>query len=345
MLLQQQMSEQTLNDLMSTSMTDKSILAVNEALTRFNTYSPLKTTTANLVPQTRTYTKYTLNRTYADILLGKTPPPRIPPGFETNYYPTHIDGEEILWEDRKTCYMSLNKQCGPVWRKIRLCRVPASRVYATAGRSFFESDKVLDNVAMEFCGLSEKSFECHSKALLQKGITGEPIVKGWIAAELKVKIYDVGVAVWKTDPRFGASIDVDIDDDTFGEIKIPEKGIYRKLIEHMEAIKKGFTPPPGFHQHIFNSHYDQMTQSGVITGKKTCMYTVADLEKKEYYTESVPVNYAHWNNVLYPHAVEFYEKYMEPFMVRNGLQRVDPIAIKPVVSSDVNHDPVVKSHT
>jgi hypothetical protein len=338
------MSEQTLKNLMQSASTDKSILGIDDVLTRYLTYRPQTVVAPVLPPErlfpgetagvhpcphgSRPYTKFTINRSYADMLTGKTPYPRVPPGFQTNHYPTHIGTDEIQWEDRRTCYMSLNEQCGPVWKALRECRIPASRSSAAAERSSFESDKVMESLAMEFCGLSKKSFDVGSIILTHQGVTGEPIVKSWIASELKVKIFDVGVAIWKADPRFCASLDGDIDDDTFCEVKIPGKGIYRKLIEHMEAVKKGFTPPPGYHQHMYNSHYDQITQSGIITGKKRCIYAVANLEKKEYYTESISINQHHWDHVLYPKGVAFYEKHMEPLMVRTGLRRVDPWQLK-----------------
>jgi hypothetical protein len=271
--------------------------------------------------------EYTFDSKCANVPVKPSYPP-IPPGFKINHCPTHVNSEKIEWEHRETCYMSHNKQCGTVWKLLRNGRIPASRVCAVSKRSIFEEDQIPENIGMELCGLSQKSFNENSKALMQEGVIGEPIVKKWLSDDLKVKIYDVGVAIWKEDVRFCASLDGEIDKDFFCEVKIPGKGIYRSLIEHMEALKKGFTPPPGSHRHIYKSHYDQITQSGIITNKKACIYVIGDLKRKQYYTEIIPINREHWNKILYPQSVEFYSKYMEPMMVRNSLKRIDPYIIE-----------------
>ena len=107
------------------------------------------------------------------------------------------------------------------------------------------------------------------------------------------------------------------------EIKAPKK-MYNKLITHIEAIRKGFNPPPGYHRHLFDSHYDQMTGNGVITGMKYMHFVAVSTEENLSYCEKLPVDRAHWDTVLYPQATYFYDNYIQPLMVSHNIRRIDP---------------------
>lgn len=107
------------------------------------------------------------------------------------------------------------------------------------------------------------------------------------------------------------------------EIKAPNK-MYQKLIHHIEAIRKGFNPPPGYHRHIFDSHYDQMTGNGVVTGMKYMHFVVVSTAENLSYCEKLPVDRLHWDTVLYPQATYFYDNYIQPMMTENKIRRIDP---------------------
>ena len=107
------------------------------------------------------------------------------------------------------------------------------------------------------------------------------------------------------------------------EIKAPKR-MYKQLIAHIESIRKGFNPPPGYHRHLFNSHYDQMIGNGVITGRKYMHFVVVSTEENLSYCEKLPVDRAHWDKVLYPQATYFYDNYIQPLMVSYKIRRIDP---------------------
>lgn len=232
-------------------------------------------------------------------------------------------GEKIEWEERKTCYISKARQGGELWRQLRLCAMQMSKLAKCLRRVPIRFQDHPDQLGGQLCGTIVEEFDEESRQRMSIGTTGEPILRDWDAKRRGVNIKEVGVAVWKADPRFRASLDGEIDEKTFVEYKITKR-LYQQLIEHMEAIKKGFKPPPNYHAHIFDSHHIQMTSSGVITDKKECGYSVMCLESTRVYTESIPINYEYWNNTLYPEADLFLRQHVEPIMRQRGLRRIDP---------------------
>jgi hypothetical protein len=108
------------------------------------------------------------------------------------------------------------------------------------------------------------------------------------------------------------------------EIKAPKK-MYKQLTHHIEAIKRGFKPLPGYHEHIFNNHYDQLTGNGVITNKKYMHFVVVSTSENLSYCEKLPVDRDHWDQTLYPLGCVFYNDYIAPAMLKAGIQRIDPL--------------------
>ena len=221
--------------------------------------------------------------------------------------------ESAIWEEYPTYYLSLNKQCGPIWSRKRIGRITMSMIAAVTGRAPKPSDP--HELRDIIIGTSKKSFTLSEETMAQHGIAAsEPIIRDWYSKALNRRIEEVGLAVWKQDLRFGGSLDgaiYDIPVETENiqhnssainrdliesvrdelkqvtithtnptpisseglEIKAPKK-MYKQLIHHIEAIKRGFKPLPGYHEHIFNNHYDQMTGNGVITDKKYMHFVV-----------------------------------------------------------------------
>lgn len=248
--------------------------------------------------------------------------------------------EPILWDNRKTCVISMNKQGGTVWTALRKGRGTMSYAAAMSGHirpdlftRFYTSKEELAKVIV---GTSSKSFDPESASLMAHGVVAEPIIRTWYSEKIvKAPIAEVGLAIWKEDPRFGGSLDgeftsfvgegdskVAVEEGI--EIKAPNK-MYWKLVDHAEAIKKGFTPEPGYHSHVFDSHYDQFMGNGVITGKKFMHYVVvANDGKGTAYHQVFPVDPDYWSKDLYPAMSRFYDDYVAPEMSRAGVLRIDP---------------------
>ena len=142
-----------------------------------------------------------------------------------------------------------------------------------------------------------------------KGTKYEPKVRNILAKKLNCEISETGFAVWKKDPRFGASLDGIIDDECGIEIKCPAR-MYGPILNYMR--KKN--PDPDDISHIWKSQYDQVIGNGVITGRKWMFFCVYGIEDKLMFIQKVKVDYRYWKKELYRPSVEFYENYMEPII-------------------------------
>lgn len=219
--------------------------------------------------------------------------------------------------DYPTYKLSLASQGSEEWHKLRCGRITSSTLSSCVGRGGFRVSK--HETASKICNLEK--FETNS--YMQHGITMEPIIRDWYAETINKPIKELGIAIWKNDPRFGGSLDGEINEEEGIEIKAPNK-MYQRLVEFIESKKKGYTFYPGYHEHIFNSHYDQMTCNGIITNKKYMHYIVVCTDTQQAFTQRFPVDTILWEKELYPKACEFYDKYVVPLMDSNGLVRFDP---------------------
>ncbi len=122
-----------------------------------------------------------------------------------------------------------------------------------------------------------------------------------------IKLKELGLAIWKKDPRFRGSVDAEIGSDGCAEYKCPHT-MYKTLIQYVEAVEKGYTPNNT--NHIYNSHKDQMTLNSIILNKKWCDYCVISSEGQTFY-QRIYTDYDLWENILYPEAQKFYDKYMK----------------------------------
>ena len=232
-----------------------------------------------------------------------------------------IKNTNISWVDYPTYYLSTAPQGTDQWLKDRIGRITMSSISSCTNRASYKQNP--EDIVNNICGIKkEESHE--SLGYMEHGIKMEPVIRNWYSDTiLKKPIKEVGLAVWKNDVRFGGSLDGEIDDEEGIEIKAPRK-MYFKLIEYIESRKKGYSFYSGFHDHIFNSHYDQMTGNGVITNKKYMHYIVVCTDTQNAFVQRFPVDHDLWNNVLYPRAVDFYEKLIQPKMDELKLTVKDP---------------------
>jgi hypothetical protein len=229
------------------------------------------------------------------------------------------------WTKYPTYFRANTKQKSLDWKKLRYCCLNSSDSSKWSGRAnpmFVESPEI---EALYICGIKEKEFSPLQIENMNIGNYLEPFIVKWYGEQNNLIIPEVGVSVWKKDFRFRSSLDIDPGEeyDFFGEVKAP-KFLYRPLIEHMEAIKKGFKPPPFYHRHIYDNHYDQMTTSAIIHNRKFADYVVVSAETKQSYIERLKIDEDHWNNVLYPKGCLFYDTYITPLMKQYSLTRIDP---------------------
>ena len=159
-----------------------------------------------------------------------------------------------------------------------------------------------------FRGLLKEDFSDDAKKRMDLGNQYEPLVRDALAQKLGVEIKETGFAIWKKDPRFGASLDGIISDDVGIEIKCPAK-MYGPIKNFLERREKGETTEDEI-GHIWKSQYDQIIGNGVITGRKWMIFCVYSIEEKKMFYQKVKVDYDYWHKFLYPKACEFYDKFM-----------------------------------
>jgi hypothetical protein len=246
---------------------------------------------------------------------------------------TILNNEPVEWIEKETCKTSTAMQLTDIWARSRIGCIQASQISECVGRSVYPGTD-LNELAKTICGLTSKSFNKNTLDRLTIGISGEPFVRNWYFNEIEMEcltkgltipyMRELGVSVWNVDPRFRGSVDAEVGINGCAEFKIPKK-MYRSLIEHIMALKRGHNvDPKNPTKHIANSNKDQMTQNCIIHNKKYCDYVVYSDNDKLMYTERVYTDYDHWNNVLYPLGVEYYEKYLTPLMKENKIYRLDP---------------------
>ncbi len=234
-----------------------------------------------------------------------------------------------MWKEFKTYYRNDSPQLSDEWFKLRLYSLTSGNAGNWSGRSRFAENP--DNEADYICGLQVKKFTEKSKYDMSNGIKGESELRKWDSESLGIPLAEVGISIWKENPIFRGSLDADpnitFEDNYtfFCEYKITQDEIYRPLIEHMEAVKKGFKPPPHYHSHIFSSHYDQMTMNGIIHDRQFCRYVVKGFKTGNIYWENVPINKDHWEKELYPEGIRFYDTFIIPRMIKNNFKRIDSL--------------------
>lgn len=235
------------------------------------------------------------------------------------------DTEVPIWEARKTCWVSLAKQCSVEWKEKRIGRIPASLISEACGRSIINK-RPPEELAETICGL-KSNFKPDHLLAMENGIIGEPYVRDWYSKKILDRpISEIGVAVWKEDPYFSASLDGETTNDKNQpaaiEIKIPEK-LNDKYIDVCQSWSMNLNNPHP-NSYIFSSHYDQMTTGCIITDKAGCYYVVACLRSKTLFHQYLSTDYELWKNILYPRAKKFHSDYVLPLLEENNIKVIMP---------------------
>ena len=206
------------------------------------------------------------------------------------------------------CYYLLDvKQGSKDWLMMRKGRITMSNLGKIVGHAPYCNTSQPD-LGKIFKGELKEQHSPEALERMNLGNDYEGPVRDYFAKKLGVEIKETGFAIWKKDPRFGASLDGVIDDDTGIEIKCPRK-MYRPILEFLEKKKRGGADDTEI-SHIWKSQYDQVIGNGVITGRKWMYFCVYSIEDKKMFYQKVKVDYDYWFDFLYPKACEFYDKWM-----------------------------------
>lgn len=217
-----------------------------------------------------------------------------------------------MFEERETCFISKHKQGSEEWFNLRKGCITMSTISNCVGRSnFYKSPEII-------CGFEKTQINEN----MQRGIRYENILRNYYNQNFN-ECTELGVGIWKKDIRFRGSLDGEVNDILCVEFKIPKK-MYKSLTTHVEELENGFKPPQFYHDHIYDSHYDQMQGNMVIHGKLFCDYVVYGFEDEMLYHEKIELNMKHWDEILYPNAVKYYEKYINPLLLKYNFEILNP---------------------
>lgn len=216
------------------------------------------------------------------------------------------------WEDRGTFWLNGSPQGSEAWLALRKNLLTGSNVGSALGHSRFSSPL---EVALDVSGVKPKAFSEENLRVMSQGTAREPLAREKYMRMKDVHVEEVGLAIPKWEPRLGSSLDGDvIGTEGVIEIKSPDKGIYKPLLDYEKMVAKGWNPPPGYHQHIWDSHYDQMQIGMKVTGKSWCDYVVYSGREERIFVDRVPLNQDYWDEVLAPGIQNFLENVLEPMI-------------------------------
>jgi len=213
------------------------------------------------------------------------------------------------WQDCGTYWLHKYPQLTDPWKDERSFRLTTTNFSPIVNPTFYRGP---DDVVKYYSGPPiKKSFQ--GQLASDCGLRNEPKGREWYKKKFKVKIKEVGLAVPKWDTRLGCSIDGDIEESNgIIEIKCPGK-MYGPICKYLAARKDGWRPPEGYHDHIFDSHYDQMQGSMAIINKEWCDYIVYCLAEKKIFVERIYFDRRYWYNEMYPKIDDFLNRHEKLF--------------------------------
>lgn len=234
--------------------------------------------------------------------------------------------------EHKSCWVSTIPQGTQEWLQLRYGGISSSNISRCVGRSPYwgKTKNDLDRLGRILCGIEIEEFSEQAKIHMSRGTKYEDsvrqihnnylinVVKMLEYGKIKKYLYidEMGLAIWKKDPRIRGSLDGEIGDDGCAEYKVPVM-MYKPLIQYIEAKVKGYNTN-GF-DHIHQYHYDQMTLNSIITDKKWCDYCVMCGQTDRFFYQRINTDYELWDTVLYPKACEFYNNHMLKIVENNPL--------------------------
>lgn len=244
-------------------------------------------------------------------------------------YPREHNSEDIDWKETDTTFFSTALQGTELWDRLHIGCISASKNSTFLDISEFTCDK--EEAWRQCLGLSDKSFNSKNINKNSPSVKLESIIRDWYGEKIGKKIHNVGIAVWKKDTRFRASLDgMYKSDESLSEfdrgieIKITNTGhIYRPLLDNFSDKKR-----KNNYDHIWTSHKNQLMQSMAVTGLKSIDYIVYGYKTGLVYIEEVKFDEKYWNDMIYTKGIKFLDEIIDVKMVEHGIKRIDPWMIQ-----------------
>ena len=177
-------------------------------------------------------------------------------------------------------------------------RLTGSNITTAIGENKY---KTKEQFFLEFFGYEKPTFTEESKIFMNLGIEYEKYAQRWYSEIKKVKlINNVGTCVNKLDYRIGGKPDSVYEDwSRIVEYKCIKR-LYQSIIKFMDDCKSGIVYDEYYHDHIPQSHYDQMQCYMWIFGIKVCDYVLYTIEEEQNFIQSIPYNKSYWEDNIYP---------------------------------------------
>ena len=249
-----------------------------------------------------------------------------------------------MWKDQGDYYLLTAGQGSQKWKNIRKEKLAltCSNFSIAAGNS--TRFKTAEQLARFHIGLDKEEYSKESIRHMSRGNKLEPDVRKWYEKYMKCTVDEVGLAVPKWDRRIGGSVDGLVGKDGIIEIKVPEN-IYLPLVEKSKEDNKQDHQKQELHEsdpheqghckenrynhnHIYNSHYDQIQGYLAILQREWCDYIVYGSQDDEIYVERVYRNREYWEDDLYPKIKKYFDTVLLPLLQKQGVMSVPEITIE-----------------
>jgi hypothetical protein len=199
------------------------------------------------------------------------------------------------WQDCGLYWLHLHPQRSPAWHQERGKRLTSSLFSAIANPTFIKGP---EDIISHYSGKKKEKRSFQQRLAMYHGNKREPLVRDWYKKTYEVDVSEIGLAIPKWDTRLGSSVDGDVTG-TRGIIEIKAtRSLYRGLKEYLEKTEAGWEVPKYYHEHILDTHYDQIQGSMAILDKDWCDYIVSTPDKN--FVFRVEFNPEYWREYLYP---------------------------------------------
>lgn len=232
----------------------------------------------------------------------------------------------MLYEEFETCYVFTADQGSEEWKKQRKGIITASNIAKVTGDASYCNDSKQE-LALKLTGLVEEKFDHLAVERMGKGTFYEPFVRDLLSKKINKPIIERGLAVWKENPIFGASVDgLIIEDD--GSIK---RGVEIKCPETMyRPIKNSAVMGYKFNERrdIYDSHFFQMLLNSVVLNLDKMVYVVYAHSSGDLFTHEIDMREYKktlFQDYIRPKVEVFYDKYMLPLILEHKIKTVKDI--------------------
>lgn len=227
----------------------------------------------------------------------------------------------VAWLDCGTYWLSTAPQSSVLWDNTRKYRLTASKFASALGLTpQFDTP---DDTADYILGIRKKTFTLKSQRLMALGVRDEPLGRNAYSKIYSVEVKEVGLAIPKYDLRIGSSVDGIVGTDGTIEIKRTE-ALYSPIESFLDNKACGWTPPPFYHEHIYDSHHLQMQGGLEILNRKWCDYVVISPPQNRIFIYRVQRDKNYWETFIYPGIQKFFLEKIEPRLEQIKETRLDP---------------------